>query len=158
MARITLRKALNKKNKLIGRIKELEAHIARNFNKSVQYVDGQALSCRQMDITKEYKELFDTKNKLVLLKSALAKANVGIYEKIYHIAELKADITWLRGLNTVAGKSVNEYGDKTYITESTPFKSAEEVMAMIKYDEGMIEAFQEQIDEFNSVTFIEFDD
>ena len=158
MARITLRKALNRKNKLTGRIKELESLIANNFSRTTQIVNGKELESNMMDVSNDIQVLNDCREKLVQLKTKLAEANVAIYSKIYRIAELKAEITWLRGLQMRKGETVNSYDESNIITRTNPIWTMEQVLAKIKYAEGLIEEFQDQIDEYNGSTFIEVAD
>jgi hypothetical protein len=150
MPQVKLRKALQIKNRLAGEISNLNRLIEKNNSHQV----------------KEQPERFNVKfliidrqiavNRLIAVKTALAKANVEIYEKIATLAELKSEIDFYRKLNTNEGTIENRYGiNVKEVTTIVAEVNAATVEEIVKDRTLQIEKLQDEIDYFNSVTEID---
>lgn len=149
MAKYSLRKALQVKKNLTGEIAKLRSKISqfncqRNPNKHV-------------DVLELVAELDRLTNKLIAIKTALAKANVEIYEDILVSDELKGMISFYEGLDT------DEDGQDYKNGEIVDYKkvvavdySAKELK--LKTMKSELEIRLEKIDDFNASHFIEIAD
>lgn len=145
---LTLRKALNVKNRLIGEVHRLTSKTPP-FN------------CHREDQPPAYEleELLEKRKKvvesLIALKTAIATANVPIYEKIARVAELKTEITMYQVFKT-SPISIYDYDDKgDRITIKTIVKMPEnEVDDKISALQKEIEALNDEIDYYNGTTKI----
>jgi HAMP domain-containing protein len=90
---VTIAKALNVKNRLVGEKLKLwrliSANASRLENAKTNY-----------DAKKLWAQYEATVDKLVAVKTAIAKANVSVYDKIYRIAELKSKAAEIQSLDT----------------------------------------------------------
>ena len=87
--KITLAKALNLKNRLVGQISKLQSQITGNnrVKEGREFkFDAKALLEKYLNIT----------NNLISLKASLAIQNIDIYDKIYSIAEFKSMISFFQ--------------------------------------------------------------
>lgn len=150
MGTVKLRKALQIKNRVAGELSALNARIGYNNHLTS---DGKT---PEYDIKELLKQRKEVQVKLVAVKTAIAKANVPIYEKVSQIAELKSEITTLQHLNThqiPENKMVVLEGRPQYVSvERAPIVTAKEVDAAVKALNLEIEALQDAIDYHNSVT------
>ncbi len=155
--KVTIAKALNMKNRLVGE-KERLFQLFRHNNSRVadtktNYDPKQLLA--------DYEAAVD---KLVAVKTAVAKANVAIYDKIYRIAELKSKVAQLRAVNT------NDKDEETtrmvrgadghYVDEPKTIKHIAHLndVAMeqkIKGLESEIEGLQDSVTAFNHTETVE---
>lgn len=145
---ITLAKALKLKNRLAGRISKLTSDI-QTFN-SVQD------RAERQDVRAKFDERAAIVRQLIDLKQAIAQANAPIQRGIFELAELKAEVGLLTGLNTKHGTFLEGYptaGQVTYIAE---FRKAE-VDRKIEELEARIDALQDRLDAFNTATSIGVD-
>ncbi len=149
MAKISLRKALQVKKNLTGEIAKVRNKISqfncqRNANKHINVLELEA-------------EFVALTNKLIALKTALAKANVAIYEDILFAEELKGLIAFYEALNTEEEGS--EYKAGEFITYQNivaiDYSVKEDKVKALKAD---LEKRLERIDEFNSTHYIEIAD
>src|SRR5271163_2421896 len=101
MPEITLAKALKLKNRLAGLMTKLNQDIA-TYN-SVQ--EG----AEQLDVRALYEARKTVVRHLVALKVAITQANAPVQPVIYALAELKALIALLNGLNPKHGKFIEGY-------------------------------------------------
>ena len=149
MAKYSLRKALQVKKNLTGEIAKLRGKIAqfnsqRNVNKHINV----------LELVEEFTALT---NKLIAIKTALAKANVDIYEDILVADELKGLIAFYEGLNTE--ENGQEYKAGEIITYSNTvaidYSAKESKVKELKAD---LEKRLEKIDDFNASHYIEIAD
>lgn len=144
---INLAKALKLKNRIVGWIAKLDADI-KTFN-SVS--EGK----EQVDVA----SLLETRERLVSdlieLKVALNAANQPAQPWIYELAERKAKVQLLAGLNTQHGKVVEGFSG-TVVNYVAQLRK-ETVDRQIRVLEGQIDRLQDQLDEFNRRTAIVVD-
>lgn len=150
MNTVKLRKALQIKNRLAGEVANLTRRLGGN---NYPDQDGKAPEFDIRVLLAERKELV---NKLVQVKTVIAKANVDIYEKINQLAELKSEVSVLNTIPTqdVRGnKRVLVEGRYDYLDTVTPAViKSKEVQEKVSALNLEIESLQDAIDYHNSVT------
>ena len=146
---MNIKQALKKKNKLVGLIHE-------EFYKASQYNVIDEGNPRPYSATESIGKWMQLTNELIVLKTAIHKANLPVYDKIFEMSELKNQVKSLKSLNCASGKvSTSRWG-----SESEPvIKHAEinivERDSMIKNLESRIETLQDELDQWNHNTLIE---
>lgn len=157
--KITLRKALNLKNKLVGEIAALGHDIQRHN----QYDAGRNTISEKIDVGAKLAEYVKRKNDLITLKTAIVNANAGsnghnsIYETLVNIEETKALITFLKSIPCdSANREQTDYRtEKVTIIEVTVQVPYENIQNMIKQAEEGLEKLLDAVEEFNGNTKIE---
>ena len=157
--KITLRKALNLKNKLVGEINELGTTITMHNCYNV----GRNSISEKIDVKAKLAEYIGKKNALIALKTAIVNANAGsngsnsIYGTLVKIEETKSLITFLKGIQTdTSSREHTDYRtDKVTVIEVNVQVSYEEVQSHIKQAEEKLEKLLDEVEEFNGNTRIE---
>jgi hypothetical protein len=145
---ITLAKALKLKNRLAGRVTKLTQDV-QNYN-SVQ--DG----TETVDVRARFAERAAVVGQLTDLKAAISRANLPIQKAIFELAERKAEVALLAGLNTKHGVYKEGYptgGDVTYVARLRK-ADVDELVAKL---EAEIDRLQDRLDGFNHTTVVEVD-
>ena len=150
MAQVRIRKALQVKNRLAGEVAQLGKLIQANNS----HRDGQA----KFDVSELVAKRNTAVQKLVAVKTALAVANVSIYEKLARMAEFKNEIALLRGLNTNEGEEELGYGERAKTVKVVATINAAQVEANVNALTLEIEKLQDEVDYFNSTTEITIPD
>lgn len=150
MAQVRIRKALQVKNRLAGEVAQLGKLIQGNNS----HRDGQA----KFDVSDLVTKRNAAVQKLIAVKTALAVANVSIYEKLARMAELKNEIALLRGLNTTEGEEELGYGERAKTVKIVATINAAAVEINVNTLTLEIEKLQDEIDYFNSTTEITIPD
>ena len=154
MAIVTLAKALNLKNRVVGEKGRLYSLLQANNSRR----EDAKTNYDPKDIFEQYEAACD---KLVAIKTALAKANVGIYEKITRIAELQSRISELRGIDTnEKDDQQSRYNHKTsehelIVTKRVVFLKDVHIDQKVKAFEVEIEKLQDEVTAYNYKTDIE---
>lgn len=148
---MNISQALKEKNRIAGRIAELEKKIVKNnkFHSHRPPVD---------DVNELFKRLTLEKASLVRLKEQLAVANAGISNELADLAETKGMIKFLESLPTgVSGYPVqthdyatNRLIDSEYTIEYT--LDQKNVDNLIESYRGLAEKLQDKIDNYNATT------
>ncbi len=148
-----LYKALKLRKKLAGEINTLQLAIrARN-----SYVMGSANSIKYNVLNLE-SELMAKTERLINLKMAINKANLGIMEAIYRLAECKSLAAMWSMTDVTEGRSLtNAYRAEPIIVEHKVYVDELSRDQRVKELQEKIEALQEQIDVYNYVTDIDFE-
>ena len=95
---------------------------------------------------------------LVKLKSALSQANQPIQETIFRMAELKAEITFLREISTARGKHiVGEYMNRA-VQEYEAILGQSDIDKMTWALQLQVDDLQEQLDQFNHAHTVDVQD
>ena len=149
MAEITLGKALKVKNRLAGRLAKVQADI-QAFN---SVPTGQADQVNVPALLKTREELVGA---LVGLKTAINEANREAQRDIYDLAEKKATVQFLAGVNTRHGPQPAVYPNTTEVSYVAALKKAD-VDALMAGLEKEIDQLQDRLDQFNHVHKIEVD-
>jgi hypothetical protein len=135
---MNIRKALQEKNKLTGKINQLYQRLRENNITE----DGQSLPYNSREVMAEIQQCTA---QLISLKVKIQIANTPILSDIYELAELKNLITRLRYLDCQDSRRISS-GIITYHTATI---KAQERDQMILALETQVEAIQERIDSFN---------
>lgn len=145
-----LAKALKEKNRLAGEINRLKGLIARENSRNVK-------SSSTVDVAALWLAMVEATDKLIALKTAIFKANAGIYQKIVRMAELKGRATWINGLNTNNEKTEQLYGvnGQIIVTEFKAYLTREGVDKMSKELQDEIAKLQDELDEYNATVNVE---
>ena len=145
-----LAKALKYKNRLVKKISTVQRSIS-------SYNSVEKGSTKEVDVSLamgEYKKFI---KELVELKIKMFEASRPIREHILKLAELKAEISWLREIPTLRGQArVSSYmRDDGEAVEYEAVFSRQEINKMIEDNEEQIDSLQEEIDTFNHTTEID---
>lgn len=155
MERISLRAALNVRKQMIGEVKRVEDLIRRENVKT--WMEGVVQPIRDYDVQGLVHQLSEQKRKLVALKTAMCKANVGIYETLAEMEEAKADMAFMQSVTTHDGamEEFVGYGEnerKRHYDATITRKIIDDAMVKGK---KLIAELQEKVDAYNINTFIE---
>jgi hypothetical protein len=145
---ITLAKALKLKNRLAGKVAKL--------TQTVQLYNSTQQTAEQIDVRAAFAERADLVRRLTDLKVAIARANAPIQADIFDLAELKAEVTLLAGLNTKHGTFLEGYPTAGTVAYVAQFRKAD-VDAMTDALEMRIDALQDKLDTFNAQATIAVD-
>lgn len=143
--KMKLKQALRKKNNLVMEINSLYA-ILSSENSIAE------VNTRKYDLPEVMDELEEKTGELIKLKSKIQSANIGVYEKIFAISELKNKIKQLKSIDTKDG-FVTEYGKESCVYKA--FFNSRNVSDMVKEAENKIEELQDELEFFNSTTEID---
>lgn len=150
MAKISLRKALQVKKNLTGEITKVRT--------TVMVHNSQRNPNRHINVLELVAEFESKVEKLIAIKTALAVANVSIYEDILRVDELKGLISFYEGLNTEEeGQEFKAVEGFVKFTNTVAIDYSEKE-SNIKTLKAELEQRLEKIDEFNSTHYIEIAD
>ncbi len=143
---MNLSKALNEKNRLARKVREIQNKITVHNS----YIKG---NTPVYEIEKLLNELRKTIEELTELKTKIHKANTPVQGKIFKLAELKSFALFLRNLNIKEGKVLEE----RWNAEVTEWKSELGTVhrdKLLEKIEKEIDAIQVELDSFNFKTKI----
>jgi hypothetical protein len=139
-----LSKALKEKNRVAGEVAVLKTLLAQqNVRPSTQKFDYDAT-----DLLAQLRAKLD---ELVKVKTAIATANAGVYDKIFRLAELKGLSVTLKTLDTKNGvfkENSGIYGS-AYDVEYVAQLKKTDVDRLAAETDVEIQALQDALDEFN---------
>lgn len=150
---MNIAKALKVKSRIINRLNEVQRHITL-YNSCESNVKNRCAS-GDNDVSVKLTELTGLYTDLVSIKTAIAKANRGIFEKLEDLAQRKAFLTYISGINTNEGKQILNYGPdgtpKTFnvIVATVTEAQKQSLKENIQKD---IEDLQDAIDAYNATT------
>ena len=150
--KISLARALKHKNRVIAKMRKIEADIQQNNSVLVE---------AQPEIV--IKEVMEKRafleEHLVQLKLAIDVANESIKRHIYRLQEIKARIVFLTSISTQHGPSLssNRWGGDEAVHDYKAVLRKNEIDQMIAAAEADIDAMQEEVDHHNNITAIEID-
>jgi hypothetical protein len=150
MAQVRIRKALQVKNRLAGEL----ANLGKLIQENNSHLEGQG----RFNVRELFTKRNETLQKLIAVKTAIAVANVTVYEKIARMAELKNEITLLRSLNTSEGEENIGYAVASKTVKRVAEVNAVDVEGNVEMLTSKIEALQDEIDHFNATTEITIPD
>lgn len=152
---ITLNKALKIKNRLVGELQKLQ-DTAREMN-TMPVENREEKSVNLLEV---WENIQKVSNKIVELKSKIALATAPITPLLIDLAETKSTISFLESLpiregteDTTVGYGLNS-SLKTVRWNS--FIDQRKKNELVKNNQERIDSLQDQIDEFNATTKIEF--
>ncbi len=143
---MNLSKALNEKNRLARKIREIQNKI-ENHN---SYIKG---STPVYDIKQLLKELEASINDLTALKTKIQHANQPVQDKIFRLAELKSFATFLRKLKIKEGKVLDDRWNAE-VTEWESNLGTIDKDKLLEDTEKEIDNIQVELDKFNFETKI----
>jgi len=151
---ITIAKALKEKNRIAGKISTLQKQVETyNYFDEDEVKDFDSLELlTQLQV--EWAHLID-------LKSKIAKANVGIADKLVRLTEAKAELSFWNGFRS-AGQARERYDKSMYIGDKyvsvEAFKiskiTSKEIADHRERVQKLIEDLQDEIDDYNATTKI----
>ena len=147
---VTLAKALSIKNRLAGRLAQAKLNLETYNSVLVGQKDEAGASI--VDVRAEYDRFLRLQEGLIVVKAAIQRANVPIYEDVLRLAENKALLQVLNGLNTKQGTEPG-YGGIEYRYAATIQKP--EVLEMVRGIEAEIDRIQDSLTQFNASTTVE---
>jgi len=145
-----LYKALKFKKNLIGDITKLKEEIKEKNS----YLEG-SKNGENFDSTDAYEKLLTKINELVGLKYAINAANQEIQSKIFLLGELKALIAFWKEVSVVEGAQMVGYGDK--ISNYCIHFDENQRNEIIEKFQKQVDALQDELDEYNYETEIEWE-
>jgi hypothetical protein len=145
---ITLAKALKLKNRLAGKLAKLM--------QTVQLYNSTQQTAEQIDVRAAFTERAELVRQLTELKVTIARTNAPIQRDIFDLAELKAEVTLLTGLNTKHGTFLEGYPNAGQVSYVAQFRKTE-VDAMIDALETRIDTLQDKLDTFNAQALVAVD-
>jgi len=145
-----LYKALKEKKNLVGEITRLKEQIKEKNS----YLEG-SKNGENFDSSNAYNELLTKINDLVGLKYAINAANQEIQSKIFLLGELKALIAFWKEVSVVEGSQLQGYGDK--VQNYCVHFSETERNEIIEKFQKQVDALQDELDEYNFATEIEWE-
>jgi hypothetical protein len=160
--KITLAKALVVKKRLAERIAQLTKEITDNNVISVMHpYDQQPPQIQpKVDVKLVQKERSNLIDAMIKVKTAINAANNGEqYNRILQLAELKGEITMLKGLSVAEGTTLDRYsGEARLATTTKPIISKKEVDQNVTELQRILDTTQEAVEKFNWRTEIEVPD
>ena len=147
---VTLAKALSVKNRLAGRLSQARSNIETYNSVPAGQRDDNARAT--VDVRAEYERLLMLQEGLVAVKAAIQRANTSVYEDVLRLAEKKAPVQMLGGLNT---KHCTEpgYAGVEFRYSATILKP--EVLEMVRRLEAEIDKLQDKLNHFNATVTVE---
>jgi peptidoglycan hydrolase CwlO-like protein len=139
---MNISKALKTKNRIVEKISKIDAQIQK-YNSVWEDVG------RPVDINKLYRERLALTEKLIQLKTNIAKANFDIQEKIFRIAELKGIIILVSGLSTQKGpvENTGDYRSFRVRQEGDPLIIAYDATIDLEKQQTIVDKLQSELDD-----------
>ncbi len=145
---MNIKQALKKKNKLVGLIND-------EFYKASQYNVVDEGNPRPYSATEAIGKWMQLSNDLIVLKTAIHKANAPVYSKIFELSELKNQVKMLKGLNCASGKVAGgRWGEGEPVVKHAEINVVEKDN-MVKNLEARIDQIQDELDQWNHTTLID---
>lgn len=146
-----LHKALKVKNRLVGEINNLQKVLQRENSRRNDNLS-------KVNCSETYDKLLDSLNRLVTLKTAIAKANTVIYDKIYEMDQLKSLMVFLKTLLTKEGEELVYMGpNENKLYTWSCFMNQQAVDKALEELQVKVNNRQDEIDCANSVTELDYD-
>jgi len=150
--KITLAKALKLKNRLANKTME----VSRSIHDYNSVIEGKE---RPVDISALIQKREKLVDALINLKTAINSANTPVQKTIYLLAELKGEISFLRGIDTSSGKQMNGiWGDNVRIYNTVAILDYATVKGLTEEAEASIDANQDLLDKHNHTVELDIDD
>jgi hypothetical protein len=151
---MNIKQALKKKNLLVENIRQ-------EFNRLNTYNSIESGNKRAYAPKECLDNYLEKTEELVLLKSAIHKANQPVYENIFKLSEYKSVVEHLKTLNCTEGKIGGKQWEYRLQTDIIPVYNVMEVEIdiltrdkLISNFENKINEIQDILDNFNQVTEI----
>jgi hypothetical protein len=146
---VSLAKALSIKNRLAGRLAQAKSNV-ETYN-SVLAGQREA-GASTVDLRAEFEKYLVLQEAMVVVKAAIQRANVPIYEDVLRLAEKKALLAMLGTLNTKHGTEPGYAGvEFRYVATITK----PEVLEFAKKVEAEVDQIQDVLTQYNASTTVE---
>lgn len=143
---MTIKQALKEKNRLIK-------SIADEFAKVYSYNSIEEGNNRPYSTVTALENIMTLEDELISLKTRIHRANMGVYDKIFRLSELKSLAKKLNQIDCSEGKVSDRYS-----RQEPTIKTAEITVidrdTRVKMIEEEIELLQEELDTHNATTSI----
>jgi hypothetical protein len=144
---MTIKQALKEKNRLIKAIDD-------EFKKVYSYNSIDEGNSRPYSTVDSLSNIMTLEEGLIDLKTKIHRANIGVYDKIFRLSELKSLAKKLSQINCDEGKVTDRYLRGAEPTIKTAEISIVERDVRVKSIEEEIERLQEELDNHNATTSI----
>lgn len=142
--KVTLAQALKLKNRTVAAINRAKEILTRENSRD-------AKSASKVDCTVVYADMLRHTEALIVIKTALAKANVGIYAQLAEMEEKKSFITYLRTLTVTEGEvKAPRFHQEADATTFVAYINAAKRDELIATAEARIAVLQDEVDTFNA--------
>ena len=151
--KVTLAKALKLKNRFASKLHEVSRDI-QTYNSMIKgqerHVDVCALMAKR-------ERLVDA---LINLKTSINEANKPIQSTIYLLAEIKGDVSFLKGISTDSGNQVESvrWGTEDKMVEKDAILDYVTVRGLIEQAESDVDANQDKLDKHNHTVDLDISD
>lgn len=148
---MNISKALKVKNRLAGETTRLQTIIQRENSRRN---DNES----KVDVAGVFVELENSRGKLINLKGAIAEATSPISKKLAELAETKTEISFYQSLPTREGEELTLVGsnrDKLSY-HWTAYYNRQSVDEIVKGLQDKVNSLQDEIDDFNAKTQVDF--
>ena len=142
-----LHKALKTKNQIVRKIQVLKNLIQQYNSVLIENKDNIPYDTKEL-----YDELLHEINSLVTLKYVIYQANENIQHKIFMLGEYKSLVEFLKKLDIKEGLYKSYDNSSNYVAKI----GANERDKLIKNFEDKIDAIQDELDEYNATTEVDF--
>lgn len=143
-------KALKIKNRVAGDLARAQEIFSRENSRRDD-------DSSKVDRTEAWNVISSKKAELIRIKTAITKANVGIYHALAEMEELKGMIRYVQLLDTREGEEVSYEGMNaqkvTYVW--TAQLNQEAVDGLITHYQNRLNELQDEVDEYNATTDVE---
>ena len=143
---MTIKQALKEKNRLIKAIED-------EFKKVYAYNSVDEGNVRPYSTVDALSNIMTLEEGLIDLKTKIHRANIGVYDKIFRLSELKSLAKKLNQIDCSEGKVSDRYS-RTEPSIKTAELSIVERDVRVKSIEEEIERLQEELDTHNATTSI----
>ena len=149
--KIRLAQALKEKNRLASEVERLWGLIIRENSKREDLTSV-------IDVAKTYELVQFYTEKLIELKTKIGLANAGNLQRIYRMDECKSQLSKLDMVNIDDSTDLQRLTDTQYreLKRKVVF-SESQILAMREELQQECNRLQDEMDEFNATTTIEFD-
>ena len=143
---MTIKQALKEKNRLIKAIED-------EFKKVYSYNSIDEGNVRPYSTVTALENIMTLEEGLIDIKTKIHRANMGVYNKIFRLSELKSLAKRLSQINCDEGKVTDRYS-RTEPSVKTAEVSVVDRDSRVKMIEEEIEQLQEELDTHNATTSI----
>lgn len=140
----TLAKLLKEKNTIITKINDVKRRI-----ESENIVQNNNVS--KWDVRKQYADLLELTNKLIEIKTDIARLNSSVADKIFRLSELKAIVSFLKDVDTFEGRSFVKNRFDGTSQEEIRSAQMDSIFVQKEIDSltGQINDLQDELDTYN---------
>lgn len=143
---MTIKQALKEKNRLIKAIED-------EFKKIHAYNSIDESNTRPYSTVTSLENIIVLEDALIDIKTQIHRANMGVYDKIFRLSELKSLAKKLNQIDCSEGKVVDRYSRAEAVVKTAEITVIDRD-TRVKMIEEEIELLQEELDTHNATTSI----